>query len=57
MIVDAANKRKEMGSEGARDVHWFSTFFFSKLESVGYEKGKLARWTKKVRLRLAGFDR
>lgn len=30
------------------DVHYFSTFFWTKLKS-GYEKGRLAKWTKKVR--------
>jgi sentrin-specific protease 1 len=30
------------------DVHYFSTFFWTKLEQEGYEKGRLAKWTKKV---------
>ena len=30
------------------DVHYFSTFFWSKLKGDGYEKGRLAKWTKKV---------
>jgi hypothetical protein len=30
------------------DVHYFSTFFWTKLEKEGYEKGRLAKWTKKV---------
>lgn len=29
------------------DVHYFSTFFWSKLKGDGYEKGRLAKWTKK----------
>ena len=32
------------------NVHYFSTFFWSKLEKEGYEKGRLAKWTKKVGL-------
>ncbi|KAJ3756966.1 hypothetical protein EV360DRAFT_47019 [Lentinula raphanica] len=28
------------------DVHYFSTFFWEKLSRDGYEKGRLARWTK-----------
>ena len=31
-------------------VHIFNTFFFAKLEEVGYEKGRLGKWTKKVRV-------
>lgn len=31
------------------DVHYFSTFFWPKLTGDGYEKGRLAKWTKKVR--------
>ncbi|KAF8213282.1 hypothetical protein K438DRAFT_1085347 [Mycena galopus ATCC 62051] len=30
------------------DVHFFSTFFWTKLEKEGYEKGRLAKWTKKI---------
>jgi sentrin-specific protease 1 len=30
------------------NVHYFSTFFWSKLKGEGYEKGRLAKWTKKV---------
>ncbi|KAJ6519615.1 cysteine proteinase [Mycena sanguinolenta] len=30
------------------DVHYFSTFFYTKLEKEGYEKGRLAKWTKKI---------
>ena len=31
-------------------VHIFSTFFWPKLVNEGYEKGRLAKWTKKVHL-------
>jgi len=30
------------------DVHYFSSFFWSKLTKEGYEKGRLAKWTKKI---------
>lgn len=30
------------------NAHYFSTFFWSKLTVEGYEKGRLAKWTKKV---------
>jgi sentrin-specific protease 1 len=30
------------------NVHYFSTFFWSKLRKEGYDKGRLAKWTKKV---------
>ncbi|PPQ63528.1 hypothetical protein CVT24_004756 [Panaeolus cyanescens] len=32
----------------ALDIHYFSTFFWSKLVNEGYEKGRLAKWTKKI---------
>lgn len=31
------------------DAHYFNSFFFSKMLSDGYQKGRLAKWTKKVR--------
>ncbi|KIY69675.1 cysteine proteinase [Cylindrobasidium torrendii FP15055 ss-10] len=31
-------------------AHYFSTFFWSKLEKDGYDKGRLAKWTKKFDL-------
>lgn len=30
------------------NAHYFSTFFWSKLNGEGYEKGRMAKWTKKV---------
>ena len=30
------------------DVHYFSSFFWSKLTKEGYDNGRLAKWTKKV---------
>lgn len=32
------------------DVHYFSTFFWPKLTGDGYDKGRLAKWTKKFDL-------
>jgi sentrin-specific protease 1 len=40
---DPTAKRKML------DVHYFSTFFWPKLKNEGYEQGRLAKWTKKVR--------
>jgi Ulp1 family protease len=31
------------------NVHYFNSFFFEKLSQEGYEKARLAKWTKKVR--------
>lgn len=45
-----ANKENKKGNTKFLDVHYFSTFFWSKLSSEGYEKGRLAKWTKKVDL-------
>jgi sentrin-specific protease 1 len=36
------------GKRKPLNVHYFSTFFWSKLKGDGYEKGRLAKWTKKV---------
>lgn len=30
------------------NVHYFSTFFWTKLKEEGYEKARLAKWTKKA---------
>ncbi|KAK7463847.1 hypothetical protein VKT23_007183 [Stygiomarasmius scandens] len=30
------------------DIHYFNTFFWTKLEKDGYEKSRLAKWTKKI---------
>ena len=37
------------------DAHYFSSFFWSKLIKEGYEKGRLAKWTKKVRVMFEFF--
>ncbi|KAF9452514.1 cysteine proteinase [Macrolepiota fuliginosa MF-IS2] len=41
-VVGAKGRGKSL------NVHYFSTFFWSKLTSEGYDKGRLAKWTKKV---------
>ncbi|KAJ8586816.1 cysteine proteinase [Rhizopogon salebrosus TDB-379] len=40
--ADHPTKRKIL------DAHYFSTFFWPKLQNEGYEKGRLAKWTKKM---------
>ena len=42
------NKENKSGKEKLLDVHYFNTFFWSKLIGEGYEKARLAKWTKKV---------
>lgn len=46
-------KGKEEGK--ILNVHYFSTFFFTKLVHPGYEKSRLAKWTKRVRLPYYSF--
>ncbi|OSX67769.1 hypothetical protein POSPLADRAFT_1042981 [Postia placenta MAD-698-R-SB12] len=51
LILTRSEEGKEnfvKNSKKPLDVHYFSTFFWSKLENEGYEKGRLAKWTKKV---------
>lgn len=36
------------GRRAPLNVHYFNTFFWSKLKGDGYEKARLAKWTKKV---------
>lgn len=43
-----ADAAKENGKT-ILNVHYFNTFFWTKLNE-GYEKSRLAKWTKKVRL-------
>ncbi len=51
-----ANPRNKGMTNGTRsekntilNVHYFNSFFFEKLSQEGYEKARLAKWTKKVR--------
>ncbi|EMD41725.1 hypothetical protein CERSUDRAFT_110298 [Gelatoporia subvermispora B] len=46
----ANGKVKEGGRGRPLNVHYFSTFFWSKLKTEGYEKARLAKWTKKFDL-------
>jgi sentrin-specific protease 1 len=55
MILARSEDNKENAqvvSKGSRngslDVHYFSTFFWAKLIREGYERGRLAKWTKKA---------
>ncbi|KAG8905948.1 Smt3-specific protease [Tulasnella sp. 403] len=34
--------------EPLHEIHYFNTFFFAKLERPGYEKARLAKWTRTV---------
>ncbi|EGO30807.1 hypothetical protein SERLADRAFT_455100 [Serpula lacrymans var. lacrymans S7.9] len=43
------HERKPPKSQ-ALDVHYFSTFFWTKLKGEGYERARLAKWTKKFDL-------
>jgi sentrin-specific protease 1 len=52
-----ANPRNKARKNGARygkntilNVHYFNSFFFEKLSQEGYEKARLAKWTKKFDL-------
>ncbi|KAF9270478.1 cysteine proteinase [Marasmius fiardii PR-910] len=41
--------KENKGSSGKPlDAWYFSSFFWSKLEKEGYDKGRLAKWTKKI---------
>ncbi|TFY51057.1 hypothetical protein EVG20_g11189 [Dentipellis fragilis] len=47
--VNGVNSTKKGSTGKLLDVHYFSTFFWSKLKGDGYDKGRLAKWTKRVR--------
>ncbi|OBZ79009.1 Sentrin-specific protease 1 [Grifola frondosa] len=52
MIQTRAEGGKEnppaAGARRPLNAHYFSTFFWSKLKGEGYEKARLAKWTKKI---------
>jgi len=52
MILERSEACKEnSGANGRKrplNVHYFNTFFWSKLQGEGYERARLAKWTKKV---------
>ncbi|CAA7264723.1 unnamed protein product [Cyclocybe aegerita] len=41
------NSSKKPGKE-PWNIHYFSSFFWAKLVKEGYDKGRLAKWTKKI---------
>ncbi|KAG8220076.1 cysteine proteinase [Butyriboletus roseoflavus] len=51
MILERSEAcKKNPGANGRRkplNVHYFNTFFWSKLHGEGYERARLAKWTKK----------
>ncbi|PCH33418.1 cysteine proteinase [Wolfiporia cocos MD-104 SS10] len=51
LILDRAEAMKENTDTNAPKplkVHLFNTFFWSKLQGQGYEKARLAKWTKRI---------
>jgi len=46
--VKGKAKAKAAEKKAPLDVHYFNTFFWPKLTGEGYDKGRLAKWTKKV---------
>lgn len=38
------------------NIHYFSSFFWAKLTGDGYDKGRLAKWTKKVCMSILGMS-
>ena len=56
MILSRAEESKENPSPGEKglkkplNAHYFSTFFWSKLTGQGYQKARLGKWTKRVRI-------
>jgi sentrin-specific protease 1 len=38
------------GRNAPLNIHYFSSFFWAKLAKEGYDKGRLAKWTKKVHI-------
>ena len=52
-----AKKQSSRGRKTPLNAHYFSSFFWTKLTEEGYEKGRLAKWTKKVSLYMSpGYD-
>ena len=53
-LVMAQNRSDEALASGHRglykDVYPMSTFFYQKLAEQGYDKSKLARWTKRAKV-------
>ncbi|CAE6369147.1 unnamed protein product [Rhizoctonia solani] len=47
-LILARSEEAQKGKGKALDVHYFNTFFFAKLEEMGYEKSRIGKWTKKI---------
>ncbi|KAL6304206.1 cysteine proteinase, partial [Sparassis latifolia] len=50
MLLNRSEESKENVAANGRkvlNIHYFNTFFWAKLTDDGYEKGRLAKWTKK----------
>jgi sentrin-specific protease 1 len=60
---DAYPRNKGMKNGARREkhpilnVHYFNSFFFEKLSQEGYDKARLAKWTKKVQCLLLTRER
>jgi len=48
LINGIKGKAKAVEKKPLPDAHYFNTFFWPKLIREGYDKGRLAKWTKKV---------
>lgn len=53
-LIMVQNRNEEALDDGVKgtykDVYPMSTFFYQKLAEQGYEKAKLARWTKRAKV-------
>jgi sentrin-specific protease 1 len=47
-LIMARSEESKKSNGKILDAHYFSTFFFAKLEDPGYEKARIGKWTKKV---------
>jgi len=47
-VEDIKGKANGKAKKPLLDVHYFNTFFWPKLTGEGYDRGRLAKWTKKV---------
>ena len=48
LVNGVKDKVKAVEKKSLLNVHYFNTFFWPKLIREGYDKGRLAKWTKKV---------
>ncbi|CAE6516581.1 unnamed protein product [Rhizoctonia solani] len=47
-LILGRSEEAQKGKGKALDAHYFNTFFFAKLEDMGYEKSRIGKWTKKI---------